>query len=84
MANIRPSASLPNKHESSNRASRRQPEQRVFVGIPDAATYLDVDHKTIRWLITSGKLPAYRLGNRVIKIRVTDLDSVLTPLGGAV
>ena len=40
--------------------------------------------KTIRRMITEGKLPAYRLGNRVIKVKITDLDSVLTPIGGAV
>jgi excisionase family DNA binding protein len=69
----------------TNRKTRRHPEpQRAYVGIPEAATYLDVDHKTVRRLITSGKLPAWRLGNRVIKVRITDLDNVLTPIGGAV
>jgi excisionase family DNA binding protein len=56
--------------------------QPTYIGIPEAATYLDVDHKTIRRLITSGKLAGYRLGNRVIKVKVSDLDAVLTPIGG--
>jgi excisionase family DNA binding protein len=55
----------------------------VYVGIPSAAAYLDVDHKTIRRLITSGKLPAWRLGSRVLKVKISDLEAVLTPLGGA-
>jgi excisionase family DNA binding protein len=59
-------------------------QARAYVGIPEAATYLDIDHKTVRRLISSGKLPAYRLGNRVIKVKIADLDSVLTPIGGAV
>jgi len=68
-----------------NRRARSHPDQaRVYIGIPEAATYLDVAEKTIRRFIRDQKLPAYRLGNRVIKIRIADLDNVLTPIGGAV
>ncbi|WP_368834356.1 helix-turn-helix domain-containing protein [Mycobacterium intracellulare] len=72
--------------QGPNSAARRHPDgqPRAYIGIPGAATYLDVDHKTIRRLITSGKLRGYRLGNRVIKVKVADLDAVLTPIGGAV
>jgi excisionase family DNA binding protein len=66
----------------SNRATRRHPLQPAYVGIPEAATYLDVDHKTIRRLISAGQLPAGRLGKRLIKIKVTDLDALLTPMRG--
>lgn len=55
---------------------------RGVVGIPEAATYLDVDHKTIRRLIASGDLPAYRLGRRLIKVKITDLDALLVPMRG--
>lgn len=68
-----------------NRATRRHPvkeTQRAYVGIPEAATYLDVAPKTIRALIASGKLPAWRLGNRVLKVKLVDLDGVLTPVHG--
>ena len=75
-------------HEPSNSPNcqhrRRSDQSRAYVGIPEAATYLDVATKTIRRYITEGKLPAYRLGNRVIKVKIADLDSVLTPIGGAV
>ena len=71
-----------------NRATRRHPAkqtQRAYIGIPEAATYLDIAPKTVRALIASGKLTAYRLGNRVIKVKLADLDGVLTPVraGGA-
>lgn len=67
-----------------NRRARRHPDtQRAYVGIPEAATYLDVATKTVRRMITEGRLPAYRLGNRVIKVRIADLDAALTPIGGA-
>jgi hypothetical protein len=52
---------LPLPSERPNRATRRAKElQRVYVGITEAATYLDVTQKTIRKLIASGDLPAYR------------------------
>jgi excisionase family DNA binding protein len=34
----------------------------------------------MRKLIADGKLPAYRLGRRVLKVRLADLDAVLTPI----
>ena len=72
----------PKPSDGPNRQQRRNPEQsRTYVGIPEAATYLDVDHKTVRRLISGGELPAYRLGNRVIKVKISDLESVLTPIG---
>ncbi|MCV7381459.1 helix-turn-helix domain-containing protein [Mycobacterium alsense] len=50
--------------------------------MPEAAAYLDVDHKTIRRLIAAKRLPGYRLGNRIIKVKIADLDAVLTPMQG--
>lgn len=69
-----------------NRWARRHPEQpiqRGFVGIPEAATYLDVTPKTIRRMIARGELQAWRLGKRLIKIRAADLDALMTPIGAA-
>jgi len=71
----------PPLYAGPNRASRRNPEtQRVYVGILEAAAYLDVATKTVRRLIATGQLPAYRLGNRVLKVKLADLDGVLTPV----
>jgi excisionase family DNA binding protein len=56
--------------------------QRGYVGITEAATYLDVTQKTIRKLIATGELPAYRLGTHVLKIKIADLDAVLKPVPG--
>ena len=69
-----------------NRATRRHPPKanhRAYVGIPEAATYLDVTPKTIRRYIAEGKLPAYRLGDRIVRIKIADLDAALTPMGAA-
>lgn len=76
-------SSLPKREPDSKRKSRRHLSQRpAYLGIPEAAAYLDVDHKTIRRLIASKRLPGWRLGNRIIKVKVTDLDAVLTPMQG--
>ncbi|WP_231999078.1 helix-turn-helix domain-containing protein [Mycobacterium sp. 1081908.1] len=81
----RQSTSPTNLKSGSNRRIRRQAEQQpAYLGIPEAAAYLDVDHKTIRRLIASKRLAGYRLGNRIIKIKVADLDAVLTPMHGGV
>jgi excisionase family DNA binding protein len=59
--------------------------QRVYVGIPEAAAYLDIAPRTVRELIAEGKLAGYRLNDRVIKVKLADLDAVFTPVphGGA-
>lgn len=68
-----------------NRATRRHPNkvkqqiQPGYVSIVDAAIYLDVAPKTVRRMINRGDLRAYRLGSRVLKLKVSDLDNVLTP-----
>ena len=53
----------------------------VELSVADAAARLGVEHKTIRRAIARGDLPARRIGGRLIRIRVADLDSYGTPLG---
>ena len=73
----------PRRPNGPNRRSRRDEQfGRAYVGIPEAATYLDSSTKTVRRLIAAARLPAYRLGNRVLKVKISDLDSVLSPVGG--
>ncbi len=69
------------------RITRHHPAKqikRAYIGIAEAAIYLDVAPKTIRKLIADGKLPAYRLGQRVLKVKLADLDGVLTPIPSGV
>lgn len=82
MANLRSNPSAP-AVSGPNRRARRHPVQPAYVGIYDAATYLDVTPKTVRRLITRGELRAYRLGKRRIKLKTADLDALLVPMGGA-
>ena len=75
----------PDRPSGPNRRTRRDEQfGRAYVGIPEAATYLDSSEKTVRRLIAAKRLPAYRLGNRVLKVKIADLDSVFSPVGGTV
>jgi excisionase family DNA binding protein len=50
-----------------------------LVSIADAAETLAVDRQTVRRLIDSGQLPAFRV-RRSVRIRVADLEGVLRPI----
>jgi excisionase family DNA binding protein len=45
-----------------------------------AAKLLGVHISTVRRWITQGKLPAYRVGGRGIRIRSSDVEELITPL----
>jgi excisionase family DNA binding protein len=46
-----------------------------------AADYFGVDTRTIRIWIAEGKLPAYRIGTRTVRLRQSDLDNLLQAMG---
>jgi excisionase family DNA binding protein len=79
-----PAAVPPPPHPAQpNRAARRHPAkngQRGYVGITEAATYLGVTPKTVRKLIAARELRAYRLGTKMLRIRLADLEAVCKPL----
>jgi excisionase family DNA binding protein len=43
------------------------------VSITEAAKYLGVSTRTLRRYIADGRLPAYRVGNQIIRINPDDL-----------
>lgn len=52
----------------------------TFVGLTEAATRAGVSPRTIRRYIAAGHLPAYRLGPRLIRVAVADLDALVRPV----
>lgn len=50
--------------------------------ITAAAAYAGVCTKTIRRWIANGQLAAYRVGPRLIKVDLDDLDTMFQPIGG--
>ncbi|MBC2639665.1 MULTISPECIES: helix-turn-helix domain-containing protein [unclassified Rhodococcus (in: high G+C Gram-positive bacteria)] len=50
--------------------------------IEDAARYLNVSTRTIRRMITDGKITGYRIGSRAIRVDLDALfDAVARPMG---
>ena len=59
------------------------PERDGYLSQADAAGYLGVSVRTIRQLISDGRLPASRLSsarNGLVRLRRADLDALLTPI----
>jgi excisionase family DNA binding protein len=55
-------------------------DTRRLVGVAEAAEYADVSEKTIRVWIRNGRLPGYRMGNRLIKVDLDDIDKFAQPV----
>ena len=58
------------------RTTKRAPEP-FGIGVPETATYLGVTQTTVYKLINDGTLPAYRLGGRIIRIKLEDIEKLL-------
>jgi excisionase family DNA binding protein len=54
-----------------------------FLSIAEAAEYLGVNTRTVRNMLYDGRLKAYKLGPRIVRIRLSDMDAALTPYAGA-
>lgn len=48
-----------------------------------AADYLAVTRRTIRQMITDGKICGYRTNQRLIRVDLNEIDAALQPFGGA-
>ena len=68
-----------------NRATRRHPERAEQsppnMSIPDTALYLGITETTVRGMIADKRLKAYRLGDRVIRLRRSEIDAAMRPVG---
>lgn len=69
-------------------AKRRQTDDTepspLNMSIPDVARYLGLTEQTVRAMIADGRLTAYRLSDRVIRLRRSEIDAAFTKIGGAV
>jgi excisionase family DNA binding protein len=51
--------------------------RRKLVNISVAAEYADVHPATLRRWVAAGRLPAYRVGPRLLKIDLAELDEIV-------
>lgn len=59
---------------------------RRYATLADAADYLSCNERTIRRRIASGDIRAYRMGSKIIRVDLNELDASLRPIptaGGA-
>jgi excisionase family DNA binding protein len=54
--------------------------ERKYISLDEAAEFLGVSSKTIRRLVSSGDLRAYRAGKRLVRLRSSDVESFLKPI----
>lgn len=52
-----------------------------FSTISEAAEALSVSTRTIRRYIAAGRFKAYRVGPRLIRVDLSELDSAMRPMG---
>jgi len=50
----------------------------AYLTAEEAAVYLQVGRSTIYELISSGEVPSVRLGKRIVRIKKTDLDNLVS------
>lgn len=55
----------------------------VYITQKEAAEVLCLTDRTVRTMIADGRLRAYRLGPRVIRLRLDEVEAALQPFGGA-
>ncbi len=73
----------------ANRARRRHSDKvgtlaRRYISILQAAEYLGVSERTVRTMITDGRLTAYRNGTRFVRLDANEIDAAMIPFGGSV
>jgi excisionase family DNA binding protein len=69
---------------SSTTGLNREQKRRRYVSQPQAAEYLGVTSRTIRQMISDGRLTGYRSGTKIVRVDLDELDAAMQPFGGAV
>ena len=53
-----------------------------FLSVTEVAEYLGCDRLTVHNMLRDGRLQAWTLGPRMLRIRLSDIESALQPYGG--
>jgi len=61
-----------------------KPKRRRWASISDTAEHLGVTERTVRQMITDGRLTGYRLSPKFIRLDLDEVDAALQPYGGSV
>lgn len=61
-------------------APARPARPRQFISVHDAAARLGVEVRTVRRYIHGGKLPAFRVGDKLLRVDAADVDALARPV----
>lgn len=67
----------PARKSSDRLPSETTPPAPNYVSVAYGADYAGISQKTLRRWIAAGDLPAYRLGKRLVRIDLADLDKLI-------
>jgi excisionase family DNA binding protein len=59
------------------------PRGKRFASVQDGAHYSGLSEKTLRRYISDGRLTGYRLGVRLLRIDLNELDQLFKPIPNA-
>jgi excisionase family DNA binding protein len=59
---------------------RSETVSRRYASLSDAAEYIGVNERTIRRHIADGSLTGYRLGSRLVRVDLNELEQALRPI----
>lgn len=51
-----------------------------LITLPEAAEYLGLSVQTLRLWIDNGRIPAYRVGQKFIRVKVADIEAMIQPV----
>jgi excisionase family DNA binding protein len=71
---------MPGRSNKLHAASSRP----AYLSIRETADYLGVTTRTVHTMVSDGRLIAYRLGARVVRLRRDEIDAAMQPFGGGV
>ena len=57
-----------------------EPATRRWASLIEAAAHIGVSEKTIRRMISDGEITGYRMGPRLIRVDLHELDALMRPI----
>lgn len=57
-----------------------QKRERRYASLSQGADHLQVSERTLRRMIASGEVSGYRLGKRLIRVDLNEIDAFMTPV----
>lgn len=55
----------------------------TWITAADARDRLNITDKTLRRYVATGKIPAYRMGGRLLRFKPEDIDALMEPVPAA-